>query len=185
MGVILILVLILVGVAILLIRLCRKRIKAKKHAHLVPRPDDPKAVFGSHALSSSVANNAHNTLGSGAYSGTKGKVAPVPPAKMPKHIQMGTGFLNSSVSLSSSSAGNTVIEGVSPNGGSKPAISERPDLIPDPSVSGSSSSSAGDKRGGGSVGTMSSGSSRVSGSNPASVAGSYQLAMENIIDDYR
>ncbi len=90
--------------------------------------------------------------------------------RMPKHIQMGTGFMTTTVTPTSTST----------------AGSDRPDLLTDHSLNRSSDSSASSssKQAANLNGTMSSESSRISSGSGSNV-GSYQLAMENIIDEYR
>ncbi len=86
---------------------------------------------------------------------------------MPKHIQMGTGFMSNATNISSADSSATSSE-------------LRPDLLSDHNLTSSSVSNNG---AGGTLSCSGGSSSRASadGSN----AGSYQMAMENIIDDYR
>eukprot|EP00095_Tigriopus_kingsejongensis_P009338 maker-scaffold247_size239117-snap-gene-1.26 protein:Tk09338 transcript:maker-scaffold247_size239117-snap-gene-1.26-mRNA-1 annotation:"PREDICTED: uncharacterized protein LOC103514474" len=172
-GVILILVLIIMAVAVLLIRLCRKRIKSK------PGLQAKASSFGPEVVERSGSSSA-------LYPGSSKKVAPVP-AKMPKHIRMGTGYLMSSgpgptTSISASSQ-------LSLNPYLNSTTSDRPDLLTDHSASSSGKGSSAPHRppnGGHTTSSESSGqTSTAGGSHPASQAGSYRLAMENIIDDYR
>ena len=132
-AVIVILLIFLIGITVLFVKMCKKRVTKKSQKHVPARSNDTRDI-------------SDLKLGS--------KIAPIP-AKMPKNIRMGTGFLSTSTTSS-----------------------DRPDLLTDHSVGGSSSKRSAIT----STGTLSSESSRTSLSQGA---GSYQLAMENIIDDYR
>ena len=160
-GVIIILILILVAVAVLLIRLCRRKIvNGKKKSASI------KAEFGN-------GDTKRNNLLIGSNTS---KVTPAAAplsssssSKMPRHIQMGTGFFSppstaSSTQLNTSSASTN---------------SDRPDLISD--HKSPASASANNNVNAPSYGTMSSESSRVTSSDH----GSYRMAMENIIGEYR
>ena len=133
-AVIVILILILIAVAVLLIRFCRKR--AKKATSVSCKEDQKLDTPKKTPISST-------------------------PAKMPKHIRMGTGLMSAASMTSSqlTTSGNT--------------SDSRPDLVTDHSDHGSSKRST-------MTGTISSDSS-----NEVSQTGSYRMAMENIIDDYR
>ena len=152
------LLLVLMAIAVLLIKSCRKRNKKMSNS------SSPHSSPGSNTLN----NKAEYEIGLYGKSGGRSKIVPAPPTKMPKHIQMGTGFM-------SNSSNN----------------SEKPDLLTDVSSSKqsnlstsvasatiSSEISAG-------TASASDGGGSASGATDASTAGSYRMAMENIIDDYR
>ncbi len=132
-AVIITLVLAAVILVLLLVRLCRKRVVS--HRAAVKKMASEKDSSSHHHYSN-------------------GKIAPAAQAKMPKHIQMGTGF--------------------------KVQHPDRPDLLTD---HGGSSGLASNGTLGTDTGTVSSADSSKGGSSVAH--GSYRMAMENIIDDYR
>ncbi len=110
------LVLVLVAVAVLLIRVFRKRIGLAERRRRKAMGAAAAAAAGGNGSSLDAADGGGGSLGAATtvVVGSGGKVAPAASGRMPKHIQMGTGFMTT-VSASSSS-------------------SDRPDLISDHQV---------------------------------------------------
>lgn len=155
-AVIVILIVVLIVVAVLLIRVCKNRlgsgsVQSDKMAAVT-------SINGSVTTLQQTYTNGHSSTGNLA------KVAPVP-AKMPKHIQMGTGFRSTTTPLTS-------------NGSPKQL---QPDLLTDTAhnvsrnsvTTTTTSTGATSKKAGSSTGASSNASQ-----------GSYRMAMENIIEDY-
>jgi hypothetical protein len=146
-AVIVILIVVLIVVAVLLIRVCKNRIGTSS----IHSDKMITSMSGSMtALQSSYVSNGATTVVS------NGKVAPVP-AKMPKYIQMGTGFRT-----------------ITPA-----AAQQKPDLLSEAThnLSRNSVNTTTTSMGGKADSSTTTASSNVS-------QGSYRMAMENIIEDY-
>ena len=162
-AVIVILILVLIVVAVLLVRICKHRAGLASGSSF---SDKIASVNGSmtglqntYSVTKSAPVGMPNNLASAVSCNTvvgNGKVAPVP-TKMPKHIQMGTGFrtipqqqqqkpdlLSEAHNLSRNSVTTTTTTSV---------VSNKPE-------------------------------SSAASSNHSSSHGSYKMAMENIIEDY-
>ena len=161
-AVIVILIVVLIVFAVLLVRICKSRLGTGSVT-------SDKITAASVSGSMTALSGGGGSVPSGTTVVSNGKVAPVP-AKMPKHIQMGTGFRTT------------------------PVINHnvKPDLLTDAplhnlsrnSVNTTTTTSGG---GGGnkadSSNNSSSGTAATTTSSNAS-QGSYRMAMENIIEDY-
>lgn len=140
-GIILILTVFLIVMSILVIKVCKQRLSKGQKVHS-STPDHSDLGSSDLKKIKRMPSGSANTL----------------PAKMPKHIRMGTGFMSASTSGSD-------------RGG--------PDILTDHSIGSSSKFTSCT----GTISTNSDASSRVTADSNG--GGSYKLAMENIIDDYK
>ena len=149
-AVIVILILVLIVVAVLLVRMCKSRLEISGiSTNSSAFSDKITSVNGSMTAlqTSTVFNGSQTVVGNG-------KVAPVP-TKMPKHIQMGTGF-----------------RAMAPL---PPQPQQKPDLLTEAAERGRNSANT----------TMTSmGKADSSATASSASQGSYKMAMENIIEDY-
>ncbi len=165
-AVIIILIVVLIVFAVLLIRICKNRLGG--------------GSVTSDKITGASVNGSMTALSAGGVPGAtvvgNGKVAPIP-AKMPKHIQMGTGFRTTPVI----------------NGNGNGHAANKPDLLTDAPLHNLSRNSVNTNTttstlAGGGVGgsKMPPDSGTVSTAATSSNAsqGSYRMAMENIIEDY-
>ena len=151
-AVIVILILVLIVVAVLLVRMCKSRLEISGiSTNSSAFSDKITSVNGSMTAlqTSTVFNGSQTVVGNG-------KVAPVP-TKMPKHIQMGTGF--------------RAMAPLPP----QPQPQQKPDLLTEAAERGRNSANT----------TMTSmGKADSSATASSASQGSYKMAMENIIEDY-
>ena len=148
-AVIVILILVLIVVAVLLVRMCKSRLEISGiSTNSSAFSDKITSVNGSMTAlqTSTVFNGSQTVVGNG-------KVAPVP-TKMPKHIQMGTGF-----------------RAMAP----LPPQPVKPDLLTEAAERGRNSAN---------TTMTSMGKADSSATASSASQGSYKMAMENIIEDY-